>query len=75
MILYSVPQGSCYLEIVMYRYVGKKYFKAKVRWFTKPGMTFICEEKNLKILNKVRDTWEVLDLRKQWDEGEVRNEQ
>ena len=58
MILYSIPQGSCYLQIVKVRYQGPEYMKAIVRWYSKPGKTFLREEKDLKIPNKCFQFWE-----------------
>lgn len=62
MILYHVPHGSTYLEIVRVKFSGSDYIKAHVRWYFKPSMTYMCDERNLKIPNKAIKTWEKLSL-------------
>lgn len=71
MLLYFVPQGSCYLEIVRVKYRGSSYFKAHVRWYSRPGMKYMCEERSLKIPNEAKRIWRVLGRNEMEVEGVI----
>jgi hypothetical protein len=59
---YHVPNGSTYICITKVKYQGPTYFRATVRWYSKPGMTFLREDRNLKILNSARKIWHKIEL-------------
>ena len=60
-VIFYVENGSCYLEIVQIKYSGTDYMNAHVKWYSRPGRTFLFEEKNLKIRSGSIDTWKTLD--------------
>jgi hypothetical protein len=62
MTLYHVPQSSCCIEIVRIKYRGTDYFKAHIRWYSKPGLKYLFEERNVKIPNKARQFWEIYEV-------------
>lgn len=54
---YHTPQSSCYIEIVRVRFRCKEYIKAHIKWYSKPSGKYMCEERNVKILNKNIKYW------------------
>ena len=39
--MYYVEHGSTYFQISGYAYIGSKYKKARIRWYSRPGMTYL----------------------------------
>lgn len=60
---YFIPNGSLYLEIVRIKYQCDDYVRAHVRWYSRPGNTFLIENRNLKIPTKAKANWK-------WNEEE-----
>jgi len=61
MTLYTVPQASCYVEIVEIQSKTEEHTEAIIRWYTKPGKTFLRQEQ-LKIPNKCFTFWEKVEI-------------
>lgn len=43
--MYYVENGSTYFQISKISYTGSKYKKVSIKWYTRPGMTFMFETK------------------------------
>lgn len=50
-----------FVEIFKVRYRGENYIKAWVKYYTKPGKTLLCEERNVKIPLSCFTFWEKVD--------------
>lgn len=59
--LYTIPSSSMFVEIFKVRYRGENYIKAWVKYYTKPGKTLLCEERNVKIPLSCFTFWEKVD--------------
>jgi hypothetical protein len=59
--LYYVPSSSCYVAISRIKYTGPDYFIAHLVWFSRPGMTLLNEEKNVKVPHNSKKTWLEVD--------------
>jgi hypothetical protein len=57
---YYIPNGSCYIEILKIRYASMEYIKAHVRWYSRPGGSFMVEERSLKIPRECFTFWKLL---------------
>jgi hypothetical protein len=60
-IYYTVPQSGLCIELHKLRYRGKGYTKYWIKYYNKANGTFVAEERNVKITDKVKSWWEVYD--------------
>lgn len=56
--LYTMPNSSMYVEIVKIRYRSCDYIKARLNYYTKPGLTLFATENSVKLKLDTIKMWE-----------------